>query len=101
MVNSDIVPRAAYSGMYDLYGKALFEEIMNGIIAKNEIGTEVSYKILFVSPERLMQSKFRSAFMEAVNNGLKVSRIVYDEVHCFSQWGLELQTILFEYYKMD
>jgi len=87
MINRDIVPRAAYSGMYDLYGKSLFKEIMTGALAKAETEKEVSYKILYVSPERLMQSKFRSCFMEAVREGLKVSRIVYDEVHCFSQWG--------------
>lgn len=83
-----VIPRAAYSGMYDLHGAAIINEILTGDIGQTVFGKKVNYKILYVSPERLMQSKFRRCFMAAVRDkGLRVSRIVYDEVHCFSQWG--------------
>lgn len=59
------------SNMIPSKEKEIFENIKNGI-----------YKLIYISPERL-QSKKVSKILETI----KISMIVFDEVHCLSEWG--------------
>ena len=43
-----------------------------------------AFKILYVSPERMMQKSF---LMFIVDNQIKVDLIVVDEAHCIAKWG--------------
>ncbi|MFI7707485.1 DEAD/DEAH box helicase [Nonomuraea sp. NPDC049480] len=43
-------------------------------------------KIIYVSPERLCQSRFRALVREAVRDGI-IARIAIDEAHTSIQWG--------------
>ena len=44
------------------------------------------FKLLYVSPERLMTVKFRDALRK-----MKVNLIAVDEAHCISQWGYDFR----------
>ncbi|MBC7475989.1 MAG: ATP-dependent DNA helicase RecQ [Candidatus Sericytochromatia bacterium] len=43
---------------------------------------ENKYKIIYTSPEKFQSKKF----LEIIKK-IKISRIVFDEVHCLSEWG--------------
>lgn len=43
-------------------------------------------RLVYVSPERLVDSRFRALVAEAVANGV-VTRIAVDEAHCLVDWG--------------
>ncbi len=48
--------------------------------------TDHGIRIIYVSPERLCQRRFRDLVRSAVKNG-RVQRIALDEAHTFVQWG--------------
>jgi ATP-dependent DNA helicase RecQ len=45
------------------------------------------YKIIYLSPERLMNESFQ----QALENTPKISMIAVDEAHCVSQWGQDFR----------
>ncbi len=44
------------------------------------------YSFTFASPERLQNRSFRNTLI-VLNNDAKLDTIVFDEVHCLSEWG--------------
>uniref|UniRef100_A0A7N0ZT59 DNA 3'-5' helicase n=1 Tax=Kalanchoe fedtschenkoi TaxID=63787 RepID=A0A7N0ZT59_KALFE len=73
--------------------KRLPRVIQGGLLSSNQKAEEISetlrmlqegaIKVLFVSPERLLDMKFMSLFSDT----LLVSLVVVDEAHCVSEWS--------------
>jgi ATP-dependent DNA helicase RecQ len=45
------------------------------------------YRLVYVAPERLLQSEFFSQVLPALNAERSLSAFVIDEAHCVSEWG--------------
>ena len=88
--HADIRFKAIYPGMDNLSLQEMFSEMRYPRENSNN-GSEVQYKLLYVSPERLCHPKFLREFYDAEKNGLRIDHIVIDEVHCLSQWGFEFR----------
>lgn len=48
---------------------------------------KASFKLLYVTPEKVAKSKLLMSRLEKAYNANLLSRIAVDEVHCCSQWG--------------
>uniref|UniRef100_A0A4W5M3W4 ATP-dependent DNA helicase n=1 Tax=Hucho hucho TaxID=62062 RepID=A0A4W5M3W4_9TELE len=49
--------------------------------------TKVPFKLLYVTPEKIVKSKLLMSRLEKAYSAGRLSRIAVDEVHCCSQWG--------------
>lgn len=71
-------------GAFMLTGDLSFDE--QRLFLRNLGSPDV--RILFVSPERLVNSFFRAALKKS---GRRIKLLVIDEAHCISQWGIDFR----------
>lgn len=67
---------AGNSNKEDVKVGALYSEIKN-----------VRYKLVYLTPERLVKSPGLMQCMDYLFNIGKIDRFIIDEVHCVSHWG--------------
>ncbi|NEQ98983.1 MAG: DNA helicase RecQ [Cyanothece sp. SIO2G6] len=59
---------------------------MGEVIVRERLLLERKIKLLYISPERLMQDRFQ-AFLRHVYDTVGLDSLVVDEAHCVSDWG--------------
>ncbi|OMJ76300.1 hypothetical protein SteCoe_24357 [Stentor coeruleus] len=57
----------------------------------DNIITNHSIKILFITPEKLSQSEKLNYFLKKLEERNRLARFVIDEAHCVSQWGRDFR----------
>ena len=48
---------------------------------------EPTFKLVYVTPEKLNNSEKLKSIIERLNNSGMIERLVIDEAHCVSAWG--------------
>lgn len=57
----------------------------------DNIITDYSIKVLFITPEKLSQSEKLNYFLKKLEERNRLARFVIDEAHCVSQWGRDFR----------
>ena len=68
-------PKAYYSSLSEQKKQTIHEEIRSGILP-----------ILYISPEALLNTKFKESVFSAAESGF-IQMLVIDEAHLITQWG--------------